>query len=935
MSDSQVKEPQGGTPTPTFHSPQVTPKATAEQLKEGEAIVSALAQILPGKIDPTPGKSVAPDATPQVDEEQRRKEEEARKLEEAKKREAAKASEPARNNALNERTNKLQTGKFAVNMFRDRYNFVKVPKGNADAGFDEREKAREVLEADLTIAEAFKLKLPTLQAADTTVGKLTEELKNGFTASRPNVPTDGIATEQELKMVKANAGRIPAWADAVGQAPAYTSALQAFESAVSSRGAKDWPFTGNTRGAAGTAAQEAASKGQSLDGACKVLTDATAVIDASGPYAVVRKRVGERRAKIQKVTADVADYGIWLDGLLKDVTGSDTLSITKFNQQAQELTEAEAAIQPFTDYIAALATTRAAFDEVKRLVTPNTKAAAAKGDSAIETEIKAALTEGNGFYFDKASGKLKDATALIEAARKDRGEAVRKHANSLLNPSGSGKATADKLADAKDLSGNDLVTELYLQFGEASFAPALNGFKASADTNATKAAEVAAEKLKVLGASLGAKGIKALTEALGVNPGAGAGELGALMQHGMVDEQVTTLHKEFDLGQPTGQRLLKDLYGTSFRGKPEAFAKIVGTGMKMPDDKGTEAVGRAANMAKTFGNPADLREVVDGLCGQDGAIRASTGGLNTDQQKKLGTEQCDAAAKRMGDLLQIHFNGDATKLKKMFDVLKGYPDREKTSLQSAQQASNNYQALPPQQKKTQTAPPPFTTAMGQRLNRLNNVGGGKPPLQTLIRNAASMKMEGTGGKFAGKETNALSAERLEHFGRHTRSMNSFQPPDLASETTPINDPEDKPASFWPEGTDAAVVKSLVIAARNKAGKPPGAWTQISEDIRDWFYPTGSQGKFQRKTRKRFFQFDTSVDYPLKVAGLDKTVTISVRLGAEILDTQDQTTGPKPKTTASTETTVTQFYPLSGANVDTLEFEDMQAVKAALGKRQIA
>ena len=312
---------------------------------------------------------------------------------------------------------------------------------------------------------------------------------------------------------------------------------------------------------------------------------------------------------------------------------------------------------------------------------------------------------------------------------------------------------------------------------------------------------------------------------------------------------------------------------------------------------------------------------------------------------KLAAEQSLVTARRMQGLLIRNAGGDPAKLKTPFyDQVNAAANAEYNTLNAAWQTNDAYQNRPAGTEGP--APPPFTPQMLARLQRLHNAPIDNTARAVLIRNAATLTRGWTspddpplaprGVPVPQAELSGVfcSPDDQAHFEeRHLRACNPLMPRALASETTPVGDPQDKPATFWPEGTTPTQLKTMLKSAIASAGNPPGGgWNRVSGDNRARNSPQG-----RTVTISDFYQQDVNVNYVVTAAGRQITKVLRARLG---INWVEETFTPWPAwngyqapSQVNEYQQLTQFYPQGSARLDTLSFEALQKVKAAVGQRQ--
>lgn len=235
--------------------------------------------------------------------------------------------------------------------------------------------------------------------------------------------------------------------------------------------------------------------------------------------------------------------------------------------------------------------------------------------------------------------------------------------------------------------------------------------------------------------------------------------------------------------------------------------------------------------------------------------------------------------------------------------------------------------------------------MQQRYAVLRASSRGGVNKELLIRTAATLQcgikppnipIAGRGVPVPKAENNGVVSEADDqaHFeDRHLRSCNPLDGRALAPDSTPPSQPRlSKPTTFWPEVVTPNLLKRLLKSAVALAGKPPGSgWTMSADD-------ESSNRDRSRVVVTSFGQKDVSLSFPLMVEGKEVTRTIRACVGmARITETVTPKApaggrGRAPRPNAPVVTyRVSQFYPV-GDGTDTLSFESMQTIKAALGKR---
>ncbi len=460
-----------------------------------------------------------------------------------------------------------------------------------------------------------------------------------------------------------------------------------------------------------------------------------------------------------------------------------------------------------------------------------------------------------------------------------------------------GKPQAAMLAalDGKtDASGQDVTTALYEAFGADKIAEL---FAAADPGDLTK--EVAAGNLAKLAEALGAKGIAGLGAGLAGDdkPLDGVKHAAGMMKHGMTGPPLAKLRETYDDDDE-----LREMFATGFKGDPELLASIVGTGLGgKTDDEDCDSIGHLKTLTDAFADKKDLGKLVDGFASRDPFAPG-------DEKRKAG--------ERMNKVLTNRFsNKDGIQPEKLktpfFDTLNGLGDAQ-TALVNELQALNqratafaNFQLLPKEQQDLVPNPKPADLSGKDKqrqayLTSTVNPGYTPKPLGNLIRNAAScaVKTPGNADKsLDGVDLNGARStpERMEHFlTRHTREHFPFGGSALAPKGTPVASADHKPATLWPEGTDAKALKGYLTAALKavRGGIPP------------YDNPVGGQAIWQNDFTQRTANITVSGQ------------RLEVKLGFE-------------RVAMGKTVRVTQFYPKKSGALDTLEFEDLHGIKQAL------
>ncbi len=104
------------------------------------------------------------------------------------------------------------------------------------------------------------------------------------------------------------------------------------------------------------------------------------------------------------------------------------------------------------------------------------------------------------------------------------------------------------------------------------------------------------------------------------------------------------------------------------------------------------------------------------------------------------------------------------------------------------------------------------------------------------------------------------------------------------------------------------------------GPPPTGWKAKPSTTRP--------GPKNSEIETTFYQYDDSVDFEFKAAGKNFTSSIDVRLGVEVVKVTTPATIPGNAPKVVTTRSLKQFYP----KAELRQFEDLQTLKAALGKR---
>lgn len=871
-------------------------------------------------------------------------------------RRSALQAEPSANEGLATRVAALGEGGLGVGYFETALAAVQPPPVTPGAGVLARDAARVTLGNELGLAEALKAQFPLLETADTTLLGYPLPLRTGFAVSRPKPPAS-IATASDLSLAETATTAIGTWAKTVTDAKAYVDARETFEAARLKAKPETWPVelgqaVGRVRIAADALAETACGAAASLQPAIAALGAGLTTIEAAGRFATVQQRIDLARANFPPALKPLDQ---WFGMLIKAVLDAPAPTAATFDQGVVELEKSEAAIPDALECSKLLPAVTAKSDKLKTAIKTPHSDEVLKALKGIGETLAAAAEDATGLLFTAALAKLKTVEASIAAT-------VAARAN-VAATSPRAKLLSESLKGSKDALGEDLIAALYLEFGDAAldgFLQGVTGLQKGAvkDTpDFGMSPDGAAASVKALGLTIGAAGLKSLTGALGGTAvdgdQVGARNLGGMMNAGMKPKQVGDLFTAYGVG--TDPAALQAVFGTAFEGDAQALGTITSKGLQGARTEGLTPDICVANLKKltdAFPNQANLANVIRALKGSDPTAPGITdfpdlaGDEKTRMESLIKARGAANAAKRMDNLVANHFGGDPAKVKKPFyDQIVGHPNAEYIKLNAARQAWQTWNNLSPKLKATR-AEPPYTQEMHDRYLSLNASGRIDTDKQLLIRTAASLQcgIEPPATPVAGRGVPVPSAQNgnvvsdasdQAHFeDRHLRSCNPLGGRSLAPDTTMPDKPKlYKSTTLWPEGTTPALLKILLKGAVAKAGKPPGTgWTEGDDSSRNF---RNAGGEVAEATA--FFQKDVTVDYPITVGG--KTVTR--QLGACVGMTRiSQTTTPWPPNDSRQKqkpafTTLsyrlTQFYPWGGL-ADTVPFEAMQTIKAAVGKR---
>ncbi len=703
-----------------------------------------------------------------------------------------------------------------------------------------------------------------------------------------------------------------AWLLQVTAAADYEAARTAYDAAYAALQPAAWPKpvadrVAKRRTGADAAATRAADVAALAKGAAALLA-LQAVAAAAAPCLTFAATLTADRAVF---ATRMPPLGAAFDKLARPGSQGAAPSAADFTAELATLQAFQGTVADAMQYVDTLASVKAEAATLARMQVPANKTVAAGEDNATTKSVAAAVALANKLDIAGAQSALGKVSASLTAQRQARTAAVKTRVAEVVGE-GPQQALLGKINDAQDGSGRSIVAELFAEFGD-SLARLLEGLDRQADDADHGKASAA---LVGLCDSLGRTGLGALVDAFGgrnaappspalptdpaIAPGAQA--LGQMTKHGLPAADIKALQDQFPAGQ------MKALYRDAFKGDPILLAKIGGGLAGDPADGGDERIANFKALTVAFPNWTELGVLLDGMCSPDPLVDSLAPAGETAR-----AEACTLAAERLDHLVSDRFDGDMAEMKEtFFDGLAGYDiEAEFKALDAAKQARAAHDALPADDRKKVKKPPPvLTDEEAKRHKRLDGLGvsgrtGAPDPtkLAKLLRSAATFAVadvtsDETDPKGLALGSLTIEAERVDHLlTRHTREKFPFDTDALPKATTPADSADNKPTTLWPEGTDAATLRSYLQQAAVSVGSPPAGWKEKGTDP------------------PPFYQRNTTVNGTITVAGVARPFQLYVTVGA-VEDTPGAFT-------------ITQFYAKSSGKLETFSLDEMHAMRAAI------